>query len=165
MNRTKGALQLTSQPGQGTTVNVYLPVVARDASGDEVYEQTASGPWHGSGTILLVEDEEQVLGITNKMLRSIGYNVIATNSPLEAIDICSHVGVNLIFSDLIMPGMNGIDMYKEIIKYCPDIPILFTSGYTREMIASKGIPEDKINFIQKPFSVEKLNSTIKRYCR
>ncbi len=162
----KGALQLTSQQGQGTTVKVYLPVAARDASGDEVCEQTASGPWQGSGTILLVEDEEQVKAVAKEMLEALGFTVLEATNGKEALELYKKAAeeITLVVTDIGMPVMDGYALFRDLKKLDPSLPIIISSGFGDDEVTSR-IPRKAIaGLISKPYRFDQLRDVLKVGC-
>ena len=150
-----GDIQVESEPGRGTTLRVYLPA---DPTSDELPEEppvTASVHHRGTETILLVEDESGVRNLTRTMLTRLGYTVLTAENGREALAILDRhpEPIHLLFTDVIMPGMNGRDLFTRIHENHPDIKVLYMSGYTDDVIAHHGIIEAGVHFIQKPFSM------------
>jgi len=153
VKQNNGFIHVYSEPGQGTTLKVYLPT--REMEG--IYIPRSPGPKTGaagSETILLVEDEPAILNVTRIMLERKGYSVLFASTPDEAIGIAAeHKGrIDLLLTDVVMPGMNGGDLARHIINVHPGIRCLFMSGYTANVIAHRGVLNEGVNFIQKPFS-------------
>ncbi len=119
----------------------------------------ATTPRSQGETVLVVEDEPAILKMASVMLLGLGYKVLTANSPLEAIKI-SHggvAGIDLLLSDVIMPEMTGKDLAELLLASHPNLKCLFMSGYTANVIASHGVLEEGVNFIQKPFTVRELS--------
>ena len=110
----------------------------------------------GSETILLVEDADLVRTLARRVLETAGYAVIEAANAEAAIQLCKsqngHQKIDLLLTDVVMPGMSGNDMSKVLLAKQPDMPVLFMSGYTDDAIVQHGMLEAGINFIQKPFS-------------
>jgi DNA-binding NtrC family response regulator len=117
----------------------------------------------GHETILLVEDEPDILTMTMDMLERQGYRVMAANSPVEAIRLASEYKgeLNLLMTDVIMPGMNGRDLAKSLLALHPQLKRLFMSGYTSDVIAHHGVLNEELHFIQKPFSMQNLATKVR----
>lgn len=117
---------------------------------------------NGTGTILLVEDEEIVRNVVARLLQKCGYTVLAPETPIDAITISEDKGIaiDLILSDIVMPEMNGKEMVKKIKLLRPGIKILFMSGYTDEIISAQDFLDDGTRFITKPFDFPVLVSMI-----
>jgi two-component system cell cycle sensor histidine kinase/response regulator CckA len=117
----------------------------------------------GQEVILLVEDEPQVLSLTQKMLERQGYTIIPATEPEEAIRICeAYEGtIDLLITDVVMPTMNGKELGQRILALQPRTKILYMSGYTANVIAHRGVLDEGIAFIQKPFSVDALGRAVR----
>ena len=157
VKQNAGFVDVRSQPGQGTTVKVYLPRkttgIGRETETDELQPTV-----RGRETILLVEDETMILDIVVKMLERQGYTVMAATTPGEAIRLArEHAGeIQLLMTDVIMPEMNGRDLAQNLLSLFPNLKRLFMSGYTADFIAHHGVLDEGVQFIQKPFSAQTL---------
>jgi PAS domain S-box-containing protein len=157
VKQNNGFISVYSEPNQGTTFKVYLPRYRSKA--DFLPEKAKDLPAErGHETILLVEDEAAILKMTTMMLERLGYQVLAARTPGEAIRFAQeYVGkIHLLVTDVVMPEMNGRDLAKNILSTHPNLKRLFMSGYTANVIAHHGVLDEGVNFIQKPFSREKL---------
>ncbi|WP_051957745.1 hybrid sensor histidine kinase/response regulator [Desulfobacter vibrioformis] len=161
IKQNKGFIHVYSEPGEGTTFKLYIPQHEDPRVEDAVI--SSETVQQGSETILLVEDEASILKMTKIMLERLGYHVLAANTPDEAIRICSRPGIaiHLLMTDVVMPSMNGRELFKIVIKLFPDIKHLFTSGYTANVIAHRGVLDEGFNFINKPFSKQDLSIKIR----
>ena len=117
----------------------------------------------GHETVLLVEDERPLLALAARTLAGQGYHVIAAGSPAEAIDKAAAVAgaIDIIVTDVIMPTMNGRDLAAHLLVRHPGARVLFTSGYTDDIVAPHGVLERGTHFLQKPFSVNSLVATVR----
>jgi response regulator RpfG family c-di-GMP phosphodiesterase len=117
----------------------------------------------GQETILFVEDELAILKITDIILKKLGYEVLAANSPEEAIYLAGEYPgeIQLLMTDVVMPEMNGRTLAMKLKLLYPNIRCLFTSGYTANVIAHHGVLDDDVHFIQKPYSVNELKKKIR----
>ncbi len=161
VKQNNGFIKVYSEPMQGTTFKIYLPQNHTDKAihtDKEEAKQTVSG----SGTILLVEDEPDILRMVKIMLERIGYVVIPALTPGEAIhQAYEHNGeIDLLMTDVVMPEMNGRDLAKNLLSIYPDIKRLFMSGYTANVIAHHGVLDQGVSFIQKPFSSKDLATKV-----
>ena len=149
-----GAITVSSVPGEGTTFEIYLPRYAGPAE-PAVADRAATHAPRGSETILLVEDEPQILALAATVLEAQGYTVIRAGGPAEAIGLATtHVGpIDLVLSDVIMPEMNGQDLANQLMAMRPALKTLFMSGYPAGAIASRGVLDDGVPFISKPFTI------------
>ncbi len=156
-----GFIDVTSTPGEGTTFSIYLPCVTMSLPAvDPASERPAA--MGGSATILLVEDEQTVLRPTQRILESLGYRVIACSSADTALRVAhDHAGpIDLLLTDVVMPGMSGRELQMRVCEIHPDIRYLFMSGYSENVITEHGVLKET-QFIQKPFSLATLASRIR----
>ncbi|MBU5614097.1 hybrid sensor histidine kinase/response regulator [Geomonas azotofigens] len=159
VSQNNGFITVYSEPGQGTVFTIYLPRLP-DAEAD-AEEIDIAIPSTGSGTVLLVEDEEMLLWTTTRMLEEMGYTVIQAQSPAQAIEICGKgERIDLVLTDVVMPGMNGREMAERIRAIRPEVKVLFMSGYTADIVAQRGIVEEGMHYIPKPLDARKLNEKI-----
>lgn len=156
-----GNISLNSAPGKGTRFNIYFPDAGRTPEAESPDESAARD--HGGETILIVEDQKQVREMTTLMLKEKGYNVIVAEDGRRAISAaCSFSGtIDLLLSDVIMPGLNGKELYTELLNYRPKLKVLFISGYPGEIISFHGILKEGYNFLQKPVSGNVLSRKIR----
>jgi CheY-like chemotaxis protein len=152
VKQSGGYIRVISEPGQGTTFKIYLPRMD-DSTTATVETQEISVP-RGSETILLVEDEDVVRGLTKKILMQAGYNVLDAKGGEEAIRMCRahHGPIELLVTDVVMPELSGKEVADRLLELRPTIRILFMSGYTDEAIIQHGVLDANVEFIQKPFT-------------
>lgn len=152
VKQNKGHITVYSELGKGTTFNIYFP--EKQLDGVPRDDPTQLHAKTGEETILLVEDELALLNLTEATLKTLGYNVLATHSPIEAIDIVdSYKGeIDLLFSDVIMPHMNGLELSKQIQSKRPGIKQLLMSGYAADILSQHQIAQKGIQLIEKPFT-------------
>jgi PAS domain S-box-containing protein len=158
--QNKGFIGVQSKIGEGTTFFIYFPRYMGEAGTESTSKLSALD---GSGTILLVEDEEMVRNMTDEILRRMGYSLIVAKTPQEAITICenSENNIDLILTDVVMPGMNGLQMVERINEIRPGIRVLYMTGYTADMLTERGLVEGEMNILRKPFKMDLLNEKIK----
>ncbi|MBV5318609.1 MAG: PAS domain S-box protein [Desulfobulbaceae bacterium] len=166
VKQNNGFINVYSEPGQGTTFKIYLPRHSAEAA---LASESDPAPLEkrGDETILLVEDESGILAMTTIMLERLGYTVLPANSPGEALRLAeSFAGaISLLLTDVVMPGMNGRDLAKQIMGLHPDIKTLFMSGYTANVIAHHGVLDKGVQFIEKPFAKKDLAAKIRNVLR
>jgi len=153
VSQNKGFIDMVSEPGEGTTARIYLP--RHEGESEEAIQEAKPEMPRGHGeTILIVEDEALVLDVGRQILERLGYTVLAAASPGEATVLArDYEGeIKLLMTDVVLPGMNGKDLTEEMKTICPDIKVLFMSGYTADIIARHGILDRGIHFVQKPFT-------------
>ena len=157
-----GFINVYSEPGQGTTFKAYIPCAAGEYEESEKAEDEPVST--GSGTILLVEDDEVVRGTAISMLEALGYTVIVGETPQAALSLCEqrNTRIDLLLTDVVMPGMKGTELRDRIAALYPSIRTLFMSGYTSQVIVNHGVLDERVNFIPKPFSVAELSQAVSR---
>ena len=156
-----GSIHVTSEPGRGASFRIYLP---RAVSVVEPDQSHAAGPaLDGAETILLVDDNTEVREFAAISLRGFGYNVLEAASGREALEILDgYAGVvDLVVTDVVMPGMNGTQLASQIQARRPDIGVLYMSGYTGKALAPEGTLTPGAEFIAKPFSSTALAGKIR----
>ncbi|MGO9895810.1 MAG: PAS domain S-box protein [Bryobacteraceae bacterium] len=156
VQQTGGDVQVTSQPGHGSTFHLYFPTVVESLSATP--EQPSAGAGAGFETVLVVEDEAAVREFTAKVLRQLGYQVLTASGGDEAIRVSDahSAGIAALITDVIMPGMSGRQVADELKRRRTGIKVLFVSGYTEDMIADHGMLEAGVDFLAKPFHLEDL---------
>jgi len=164
VKQSGGFIFADSTVGEGTRFVIYLPVHREDAAAGRS-RRTAKAKkdelW-GSGTVLLVEDEPTVRSVAERALTRHGYKVVTAESGEEALDILDRgEPIDLLISDVVMPGMDGPAVVREARKSRPDLKILFMSGYAEEQLR-KSIDIENVNFLPKPFSVIELAEAARR---
>ncbi len=161
IRQNKGFVKVYSEPGKGTAFNVFLPREAGDAkqkrSGSSKIEMSRGE------TILLVEDDEILLKMTQLMLQRLQYNVLVAANPSMALRIVAEYSgeIHMFLTDVVMPEMTGRELAEKLQEIRPGIQHLFMSGYTADVIAHQGVLNDGVNFIHKPFSLQRLSDKIK----
>jgi signal transduction histidine kinase len=162
VKQNKGFIRVHSDPGKGTTFHIYLP--RHDGKPIDIREVRPITPApHGHETILLVEDEQIVLNMTQKILENAGYRVLPAATPQEAIHMASEHpdDIHLLMTDMIMPEMTGLALAQELISRHPNLKLLFMSGYAANIIVRGNVLDANIHFIQKPFSIAALNAKLR----
>ncbi|MEW6126838.1 MAG: PAS domain S-box protein [Acidobacteriota bacterium] len=172
-----GDIRVYSEPGVGTVFNIYLPAwtqtepvedgrYTQDFRGERFLEGQAEpvkkkseiASLSGKGTILVVEDENAVRELIEMLLKDHGYEVYATSSPQTAIEMAKSLQgkLDLLLTDVIIPEMNGKELFLQMTQFMPALKVIYISGYTDDVIARHGVLEESVNFIQKPFNASKL---------
>jgi CheY-like chemotaxis protein len=159
-----GALQVFSQLGQGTTFKVYLPALVFKLSGSSGEgSSTFEAAWQGSGTILLAEDEEQVRFIAKELLEMFGFTVLEAVNGKEALDMYqkNSADISLVFTDMGMPVMDGYELFEELKKLKPELPIIISSGYGDAEVSTRIGSDNIAGIISKPYNPHKLQEVLK----
>ena len=158
VKQNNGFINVYSEPGKGTTFKIYLRRDAGQAVDTARRKGVARIPPGRGETVLVVEDEPALLAMAETMLEKIGYRVLAAGTPGKAVDLAGeHAGeIQLLMTDVVMPEMNGRDLAERLQSLYPRMQILFMSGYTADVIVHRGVLDEGVNFIQKPFSMKDL---------
>jgi CheY-like chemotaxis protein len=161
VKQSGGNIWVYSEPGRGTTFKVYLPRV--DTAATEVKRSIAPAVATGNETILVVEDEDAVRRLDERILRKAGYNVVSAGSGGDALLLCEKHGdeIDLLLTDVVMPQMSGQELANRLTKLYPNLKVLYTSGYTDNTIIHHGVLEPGTRFIGKPFSAADLMRKIR----
>ncbi|KPA15575.1 multi-sensor hybrid histidine kinase [Candidatus Magnetomorum sp. HK-1] len=158
-----GHIRVFSVENEGTVFKLYFPSVEKGIQKvSKVYPlQQQTG---GHETVLVVEDEDMVRDLVCSMLKRFGYNILDAQDANHCMDILNKYDgpIHLLVTDVVMPGMNGKELYIKLSKQYPDMKVLFMSGYTNDVIIDRGVKDSEFEFIQKPISVQKLAQTVKR---
>ena len=164
VKQSGGFIFADSQLGEWTQFVIYLPVHREDAGAAKSRKavKTKKDELWGSGTVLLVEDEPMVRTVAERALTRHGYTVITADNGEDALEIIArNEPIDLLVSDVVMPGMDGPTMVREARQSRPDLKILFISGYAEEQLR-KSIDIENVNFLPKPFSVTDLAEAARR---
>jgi len=164
VKQSKGHLKLYSEIGHGTAVKIYLP---RYYGAEQVAEVAAvvrqpERRGTSSEVILVVEDEDRIREVTTEALRELGYTALPAASAKQALQILeSRPEIGLLFTDIVMPDMNGRRLAEAALKLRPKLKVLYTTGYTRNAVVHNGVLDPGVNFIAKPFTVDQLGQKIR----
>jgi len=157
VRQNNGFINVYSEPGEGTTFKAFMP---RKSGTPQSLESPHRGevPQGAGETLMVVEDDPSILELTQLILQGLGYEVIAVGSPRDAINTLeeSKCEIDLLLTDVVMPGMTGKELVKELESRCEGVKVLYMSGYTSNVIAHRGVLDEGVNFLQKPFSREAL---------
>jgi CheY-like chemotaxis protein len=164
IKQSKGHVKIYTEPGEGTTVKIYLPRLLQDIDQKNEREQLAEaveGPGHE--TILVVEDDGDVRAYFVEVLRDLNYRVLSAHDAVSALGLIDQEGIriDLLLTDVVMPGMNGRQLAEKAQDRRPSLKVLFTTGYTRNAIVHQGRLDAGVAMIQKPITQEGLASRIR----
>jgi CheY-like chemotaxis protein len=153
-----GFINVHSEVGRGTVFKIHLPRHAGEVARQTPAAKERVHTMYGNETILVAEDDPDVLQLTTSLLAHQGYTVLAAASPGDAIRLAREHGeaIRLLLTDVIMPEMNGRELASSLVASCPRMKCLFMSGYTDDIIAPHGIFANGFYFIAKPFSLQGL---------
>jgi two-component system cell cycle sensor histidine kinase/response regulator CckA len=162
VKQSGGDISVHSEPGQGTTLKVYLPRVEYE-TGVTLPTSVPSRRAAGTETILLVEDDEPLCVLSRRVLEAHGYTVLEAMNGEEALVLCDqHEGpIDLVATDVVMPGINGGMLVERLAVKRPALRVLFMSGYTDDDILRRGVVDPRMAFLPKPFTPEALASKVR----
>ncbi len=148
-------IRFYSEINRGTTFKLYFPAVKKDKIFPKKIIKEINPEKYN---ILIVDDSEQIKDIAVKILKKAGFNTMSATHPKHAIDLSlkSNRKIDLLLTDVIMPDMNGAELVIEMLKFIPDLKYIYMSGYTEDVISHHGVLQKDTNFLQKPFSANKL---------
>ncbi len=151
-------ISVSSHEGEGTTFNIYFPVCAQVPLMRQQVTPAARSKVSDKITILVVEDNEMVREMVQEMLVGVGYTVMVASDPHQAVDMLANntSQIDLLVSDVVMPGMNGPELYEQLVVQIPSLKVVYISGYPINPSLRGGVLEDDVNYLQKPFTAEAL---------
>ncbi|MCB9120697.1 MAG: PAS domain-containing protein [Caldilineaceae bacterium] len=157
VQQNQGVIHVYSEPQVGTTFKIYLPHSA-EVGDDEALPPVDTLPSGEGITVLLAEDEDVVRAMGVEILEGFGYTVLEAGGPAAALEYAgAYAGaIDLLVTDVIMPGLNGRELVERVIALRPEIKVLYISGYPADFISDRAVLEDGVNFLQKPFSLRSL---------
>ncbi|TIW90443.1 MAG: response regulator, partial [Mesorhizobium sp.] len=162
VKQSGGHVKIYSEPGDGTTIKIYLP---RFFGAEDTAVPQGRGENDAASvteTILVVEDDARVRASTTDALRELGYAVIPAASGEEALQkLAENPGVALLFTDIVMPVMNGRKLAEEAVARMPGLKVIFTTGFTRNAVVHNGVLDHDVHFIAKPFTLEQLAAKLR----
>jgi len=163
VKQNNGFINVYSEPEAGTTFRIYLPLHVGDTVEVGAHDSVQIPSGRGE-TILIVEDEVSILKLAQKILEAANYCVLTASGPTRALEIAKEQGSNidLLITDVVMPELNGRDLANRIQVHCPNVKMMFMSGYTANVIAHHGILDTGVNFIQKPFSKKDILTNVRK---
>ena len=163
VKQSRGHIKVYSEAGAGTTVKIYLPRLVGDAAG--LLPRTVSEPMRTgdrSEIILVVEDDSLMRRLTTEALHELGYTVFDSESATGALEILDRVAdVKLLFTDVVMPDINGKKLADEALRRRPNLKVLFTTGYTANAVVHGGVLDPGVHMIGKPFTLDQLAAKVR----
>ena len=157
-----GFIRVESAPGQGTAFRIYFPTTEAEVSAAESSRTPAEAECQG--TVLVVEDEPVVRRLAVRILRMQGYSVLEAENGAAALRVCERQAgpVDLLLTDVVMPGLNGKELFEALRSSHPALRVLYMSGHTEDIITHHGVAEAGQAFLQKPFTVKTLAEYVRR---
>ncbi len=162
VKQSGGHVKMYSEPGHGTTAKIYLPRYYGPKE-EQKDPPPAAAPAAQGETVLVVEDEEAVRKLTVHSLADLGYKVVEAESAERALALLgAHPEVSLLFTDVVMPQMNGHQLAVEALKRKPSLKVLYTTGYTRNAVVHNGVLDPGVKLLHKPFTLDALAHAVRR---
>ena len=164
VEQNHGFINVYSEPQLGTTFKIYWPVSDKAPKVSLEESPALSEPVSGKGTLLFVEDLKELRDLAQEALAGLGYTVFTASNGVEALRLLEkgETRIDLLITDLVMPGMNGADLARAARKRVPELRIIFTSGYSESYAKLNGFTLENADFIQKPYSITQLSAKIRQ---
>jgi signal transduction histidine kinase/ActR/RegA family two-component response regulator len=165
IKQSRGHVKIYSEPGEGTVIKIYMPRYygAEAAVGMTVAAPAELPRAQGEEIILVVEDEERVRHMTVDSLRELGYTIVQASDGEQALEILAiQPRIDMLFTDIVMPGINGRELADRARETDPDLKILYTTGYTRNAIVHNGMLDPGLSFLAKPFTLDQLAMKVRQ---
>jgi PAS domain S-box-containing protein len=168
VRQSEGRIDVQSEPGKGTTFSIYLPAIDPASTIEPVPEELNSAGLgsaqrvHASGTVMVVEDQDEVRRLIVAVLEAEGYNVLeaAGGDAALALSLLHSETIHLLITDLIMPGMTGKQIADQLVPLRPGMKVLYISGYSGDVLTRRGVPEPEVPYLLKPFTPQTLSARV-----
>jgi two-component system, cell cycle sensor histidine kinase and response regulator CckA len=161
VEQSGGRVAVDTEGGRGTTFTVYLPLVEEALTPRGSALETPVDRPADHERILLVEDNEIVRGPVTLLLEALGYDVVPAEGPTEALELAADgAPIDLLLTDVVMPGMNGRQLAERLRELRPELKVLFMSGYNDDAVIARGVIDHEIAFLQKPFGADQLSQAV-----
>ena len=151
VKQSGGSIQVSSELGTGTVFTITIPTGTKTHHDEST--ETAHTP-RGTETVLLVEDEKQVRELVQDVLTRLGYHVLVASGGAEAVELAKihRHAIDLLLTDIVMPRLSGPQVYSRVSAFVPSLPVLYISGYSGDPVFDRGVREEGVKFLQKPFT-------------
>ncbi len=160
VTQSGGSVTVTSEFGRGSRFEVYLPQATE--AGTVAHPLPPDTSLHGTELVLVVEDADGVRDLTKRLLERLGYGVVAAVNAAHALELFdTHPSIALLLTDVVMPGLSGPDLAKQLLGRRPGLKVIYMSGYTDEAIVQHGVLQAGIAFLHKPFTANALGRKLR----
>jgi CheY-like chemotaxis protein len=159
VSQSGGCIGVESEPGKGSAFYVYLP--AAEGAREEAKPAPVAEPVGGKESVLLVEDNADVRRFTAAVLHSLGYKVVEATDAEQALSVCANVRFDLLLTDVVMPGMSGVELAERVRSVQPKLKVLLISGYSDDIREHRGAGSETAPLLQKPFTPDALAAKIR----
>jgi signal transduction histidine kinase/CheY-like chemotaxis protein len=162
VKQSHGHIKIYSEPGEGTTVKIYLPRRVKEEEAVVAIPLARDPDRVVDETVLVVEDDDRVRASTAEAVRELGYKLHVAACGAEALDILErHPEIDLLFTDIVMAEMSGRKLAEEATTRRPDLKVLYTTGFTRNAVVHNGVLDHGVNFLAKPFTIDQLAAKLR----
>jgi signal transduction histidine kinase len=167
VKQSAGHIKIYSEVGDGTTVKIYLPRhVGEEIDETPVQIDKTDTTGLAKARVLIVEDEDRMRGFVEEAFRELGFDVVSASNGLAGLRLLdSHADIALLFTDVVMPEMNGRRLADEALRRKPSLRVIFTTGFSRNAVIHNGVLDKDVNFLAKPFTLEQLNAKVREVMR
>ena len=162
VRQSRGWVRVRSDLGKGSLFEIYLPRTELSCEAARAASPSQE-PAHGSETVLVVEDQPEVRRLTLIMLGQHGYHLLEASNGAEALEVCAgYPGpIHLLLTDIVMPGMNGRELAARLQAVRPSLRVMYTSGYTADVIGREGVLDPGVTYLAKPFTTVELMTKLR----
>jgi CheY-like chemotaxis protein len=162
VRQSRGHIKIYSEIGAGTTVKIYLPRLVGGVEPSARQSPQINHVGNRGEVILVVEDDALMRRLSTEALVELGYTVLDSENAVTALSILdSRPDIKLLFTDVVMPDMNGRKLADEALRRRPDLKVLFTTGYTPNAVVHGGVLDAEVNFLSKPFTLDQLATKVR----
>jgi signal transduction histidine kinase len=167
VKQSAGHIKIYSEPGSGTAVKIYLPRYFGEETVAAVPSlESHDAPDFAKARVLIVEDDERMRTFVEEAFRELGFHVVSAPNGLAGLKLLdSHADVALLFTDVVMPEMNGRKLADEALRRRPSLRVIFTTGFSRNAVIHNGVLDKDVNFLAKPFTFEQLTRKVREVMR
>ncbi|MGH9667184.1 MAG: response regulator, partial [Bryobacteraceae bacterium] len=163
VQQSNGWIDVHSEPHKGTTFNIHLPVISGAVLAEGLPEPPPETRTRSTGTVLVVEDQDEVRRLVRAVLEADGFHVLEAPGGQTALSLVRRYprAIDLLVTDVIMPDMTGKQVFDHLAALRPELKVLYISGYSGEVLAERGILDASVAYLQKPFSLGSLSTRVR----